>query len=546
MPKFMQHKNALKYFAYIRKSSDREDAQTLSIEAQTGNLKEFAKNANLDVVKFFVESASAYKIGRPKFNEMLERIQRGEASGILVYHLTRIARNSFDGGRVIYLMDEGLIQEIRTPEKAYSDIIGDDKFMMQIHFAMAKKSSDDTSQFVKRDIQSKLLKGEYPLSAPLGYLNLDRFGRITGIRYDNEKQVLLERMAAEENRKLRRVEPDPILAPILEKVFSLYSTGAYSLNDVRRKSFELGLRGQRNDTMLSKATLQRIFSNPLYYGAMQWGNKIYQPEDLPRETAHKPIVDKVLFQKVQDILHNKSKPRKQVHHHAYTCLMRCGECGSMITAELQKGIVYYRCTKKKREFNIKCSQPYIREKDLEAQMQEELQAHVIPKDFIQWALETLNRNNDSEDQKTRAVLTQQRKQVSQVEVQLSHLLKLKISPSNANNDLLSDEEYLAQKNALLKEKQVLQEKVADTEQHVSNWLERCEQFFDFAVDIEEKWIHGTPEERKLIFTIIFGSNATLKDKKLYIEAKRPFFRTVKLANSDNWRGRPGSNRRPSA
>ena len=123
-----------------------------------------------------------------------------------------------------------------------------------------------------------------------------------------------------------------------------------------------------------------------------------------------------------------------------------------------------------------------------------------------------------------------------MEVQLSHLLKLKISPSNANNDLLSDEEYLAQKNALLEEKQVLQEKVADTEQHVSNWLERCEQFFDFAVDIEEKWIHGTPEERKLIFTIIFGSNSTLVDKKLHIEAKKPFFRTVTLANSDNWRG----------
>lgn len=542
----MQRKNALKYFAYIRKSSDREDAQTLSIEAQTRNLKEFAKNADINVIEFFVESASAYKIGRPKFNDMLDRIQKGEASGILVYHLTRIARNSFDGGRVIYLMDEGLIQEIRTPEKAYSDTIGDDKFMMQIHFAMAKKSSDDTSQFVKRDIQSKLLKGEYPLSVPLGYLNLDKFGRITGLRYDNEKQVLLEKIAIEENRKLRRVEPDPILAPILEKVFSLYSTGAYSIDEVRRKSFEMGLRGQRNGTMLSKATLQRIFSNPLYYGAMQWGDKIYQPEDLPHETAHKPIVDKVLFQKVQDILHNKSRPRKQVHHHSYTCLMRCGECGGMITAELQKGTVYYRCTKKKKGFNIRCSQPYIREEDLEAQMQAELQAHVIPKDFIQWALETLNRNNDSEDQKTRAILTQQRKQVSQVEVQLSHLLKLKISPSNVNNDLLSDEEYLLQKSALLKEKETLQEKVADTEQCVSNWLERCEQFFDFAVDIEEKWIHGTPEERKLIFTIIFGSNSTLKDKKLHIEAKRPFFRTVELANSDNWRGRPGSNRRPSA
>lgn len=169
-------------------------------------------------------------------------------------------------------------------------------------------------------------------------------------------------------------------------------------------------------------------------------------------------------------------------------------------------------------------------------MQSKLQAHVVPKDFIQWALETLNRNNDSEDQKTRAILAQQRKQISQIETQLSRLLKLKISPNNADNDLLSDEEYLAQKKTLLEEKRILQEKAADTEQGASNWFERCEQFFDFAVDIEEKWIHGTQEERKIIFMILFGSNAVLKDRKLHVEAKKPFFRTVKLANSDNWRG----------
>ncbi len=542
----MKTRDAVKYFVYIRKSSDREDAQTLSIEAQTRNLIEFAKNAKLDVIETFVESASAYKTGRPKFNAMLERIEKGEATGILVYHLTRIARNSFDGGRVIYLMDEGLIKEIRTPEKSYCDTIGDDKFIMQIHFAMAKKSSDDTSQFVKRDIQSKLLKGEWPLSAPLGYLNLDKYGRITGLRYDNEKQVLLEKKANDENRTVRRIEPDPILAPIIEQVFSLYATGAYSLDEMRNKSFAMGLRGQRTGALLSKATLQGMFSSPLYYGAILWGDTLYQPEDLPKETAHIPIISKALFQEVQGIMHNKSKPRTQVHHHAYTCLMQCGECGGMITAELQKGTVYYRCTKKKKGLSTKCSQSYLREDDLEVLMEEKLREHIIPKDFIEWSLAKLSRNNDREDQKNNAILAQQRKQISQIDGQLSQLLKMKISPSNANNSLLSDEEYLLQKNELLKEKALVQEVVSDTEGNVSNWLERCEQFFDFAVNIEEKWIHGTKEDKKIIFSIIFGSNSTMKDKKLHVEARKPFFRTDLVANSLLWRGRPDSNRRPTA
>ncbi len=37
---------------------------------------------------------------------MLARLEAGEADAILTYHLTRLARNSYDGGRLIYMMDE--------------------------------------------------------------------------------------------------------------------------------------------------------------------------------------------------------------------------------------------------------------------------------------------------------------------------------------------------------------------------------------------------------------------------------------------------------
>ncbi|NCU41973.1 MAG: hypothetical protein EOM19_04630 [Candidatus Moranbacteria bacterium] len=278
---------------------------------------------------------------------------------------------------------------------------------------------------------------------------------------------------------------------------------------------------------------------------MQWGEKLFKPENLPKETTHKAIISKQLFQSVQNILYNKSRPRKQKHNHAYTGLFQCSECGGMITAELQKGVVYYRCTKKKKGFNIKCSQPYIREDVLEEEMEKAIQNHFIPADFIKWALEKLNKNNDIEDQKARAILTQQRKQISQLEIQLSQLLKMKISPSNINNDLLSDEEYLVQKNAILKEKDIMQERLLDIEKNISNWLERCEEFFDFAVDIENKWRCGTPEEKKFVFSVIFGSNSLLMNKKLNIEAKKPFFRRALLEDSLHWRTGRDSNSRPS-
>ena len=110
----------MKFFLYCRKSTDREDRQILSTEAQQRLLREHAGRHGIEIVEVFVENQSAYKVGRPLFNAMLERIERGDADGILTYHLTRLARNSFDGGRLIYLMDVGAIARISTPEKTYT------------------------------------------------------------------------------------------------------------------------------------------------------------------------------------------------------------------------------------------------------------------------------------------------------------------------------------------------------------------------------------------------------------------------------------------
>ena len=129
----MQDNFSQKFFLYCRKSKDVEDKQALSIEAQITELREFAKRENLQIVEVFIEKQTAKVPGRPIFNEMLEKIEIGEANGILSWHPDRLARNSVDGGRIIYLLDTGKLQSLKFPQ-FWFEPTPQGKFMLSIPF----------------------------------------------------------------------------------------------------------------------------------------------------------------------------------------------------------------------------------------------------------------------------------------------------------------------------------------------------------------------------------------------------------------------------
>jgi len=87
------------YFLYARKSTDVEDKQVLSIEAQLAELRTYAANEHLSIIEEIVEKQSAKSPGRPLFNAMMSKLEKGEGSGIVSWNPDRLARNSVDGGK---------------------------------------------------------------------------------------------------------------------------------------------------------------------------------------------------------------------------------------------------------------------------------------------------------------------------------------------------------------------------------------------------------------------------------------------------------------
>src|SRR3990172_4179751 len=166
----MENLSQQKFFLYARKSTDVEDKQVLSIEAQITELRAFAKQENLNIVDELVEKQSAKIPGRPIFNDMLNRIESGEANGILAWHPDRLARNSVDGGRTIYLLDCGHLTMLKFPT-FWMENTSQGKFMLNIAFGQSKYYVDSLSENTKRGLRQKVKRGEYPSLAPIGYIN---------------------------------------------------------------------------------------------------------------------------------------------------------------------------------------------------------------------------------------------------------------------------------------------------------------------------------------------------------------------------------------
>ena len=138
-----------KFFLYARKSTDEPDRQILSIEAQVAELEEFAAKESLKIVSFVTESKTAKEPGRQKFAEVLKEIEDGKANGILSWHPDRLARNSVDGGKIIYLLDTGKLLDLKFPSFWFENT-PQGKFMLSIAFGQSKYYVDNLSENIKR------------------------------------------------------------------------------------------------------------------------------------------------------------------------------------------------------------------------------------------------------------------------------------------------------------------------------------------------------------------------------------------------------------
>src|SRR3989338_7014576 len=236
----------IKYFIYPRKSSEQEDRQVASIDSQIRELDDVAKKDKLSVVATLEESHSAKHPGRPIFNKMIEKIEKGEANALLVWNASRISRNSIDTGKIIYLFDIEKLVEVRTPSQVFRNT-PNDKFLLNLFCSQAKLENDNKGEDVKRGLRSRIHAGVFPGRAPIGYMN-DKY--------------------AERGTKTILVDPERF--ETVRKMFDLMLSGNYTVVDIFRLINKEWKFKERNGKSVARSTLYKVFTNPFFYGRFEY------------------------------------------------------------------------------------------------------------------------------------------------------------------------------------------------------------------------------------------------------------------------------------
>lgn len=303
---------------YLRYSSDKQTEQ--SIEGQLRDLLDFCKRMGYRCAAVYVDraiSAHASMEKRPAFQQMLTDSARSEWTIVLVWKLDRFARRREDAAIArMRLRKNGC-----TVESAKENISKNPEgvILESLLEGMAEYYSAELSQKVKRGMRETALKGSSTGGViPLGYKSVNK-----------------------------RLEPDPVYAPIVKEMFERYAAGETATSIMR----DLNARGYRTQHNMEfrGSTFSRIMANKKYIGICRYGD-VYTEDVIP------PIIDKELFDAVQKKLKQVAEaPAKTKAKVPYLLSQKifCGHCGNNMFGESGRGkqgriYHYYACYSKKR------------------------------------------------------------------------------------------------------------------------------------------------------------------------------------------------------
>jgi site-specific DNA recombinase len=461
-----------------RVSSKSQEDEGYSLDSQIKLLQNYCEKHGLNVVRVFKIAETASKEqSRKVFHEMLHYISKAKVYHLAVEKTDRFTRNFRDAvaiddwlekdeNRRLHAVKENLLLH----KNAKSDV----KFMWGIHVTVAKKYSDNLREEAMKGWTEKLAQGWLPAVPPPGYITITQNGKRIHI-------------------------PDPETKDLMRQVFKLYLEPGQTISTVAKQMRVMGI-ATRKGRPYYVSKVHKILTNPFYIGINR-----FDSQDYPG--AQEPIISKKLFNDVQYKIH-KGRPRiYDKHNSPLKGLIRCEDCGSVVTWQRQKDKYYGVC----RRLTSACKQgKMLRQDHIEEMVQDKLAKLVCPSpQVIDWVVETV-KSQHREDIESRE------RRIASIQAQHDRINRM---DDGLYEDKLAGDitpgKYKEKHEQFLKQKAELAEQLGDAGKTCGKNLDQRLVILELSQKAAQIYEKKSPEQKRLMISMVFGK-LTLKDGNLSV------------------------------
>lgn len=351
---------------YARYSSHNQ--RDVSIEQQIEACRKHAAELGLTITDTYEDRAiSGRTDNRPAFQRMMRDAEDGKFQYVLAWKSNRMGRNMMQAMvNESRLMDCGV--KVFYAEEDFDDSAAG-RFALRSMMNVNQFYSDNLAEDVRRGLMDNASKCMANGRQPLGYK-----------RGEGGKVVVDEPAAA-----------------IVREIYTRIASGEMFM-DITRDLNRRGIKTQSGSEW-NKSSFKVLCRNERYRGIYIYG-------DIRIEGGIPPIVDDVLWYKVQEVL--KVKKSKNRHHcpsdedYLLTGKLRCGKCGGYMigmSGRSKTGDVhhYYAC--QNRRVGHTCDKKNIRRDVVEPAVAQAIKQYCLTDDAIEWITDQTIAYWEDEDRK---------------------------------------------------------------------------------------------------------------------------------------------------
>ena len=485
----------MKAIILARVSTEEQKEAGNSLPAQQARLRDYISSKPiLQLDKEFIFDESAYQDKeRKKFQNVIEYLEKQkETVAICCDKVDRLSRDFLLGLPALEKLRRAGKIELHFPSDnlvIHQNSPATDLFHYNIALSLAQYYSNSISDNVKRAQEQKLRNGEWPGKAPYGYKNITKG--------EDKKDIVIDEFASK----------------VVKKMYEWYSTSAYSLLLIKNK-----LKSDCN-IEFSKGYIDAIMKNPFYHGVMRYNGNLYPHR-------YEPVITKELFDKVQEIKagYNKKHFKYAGLPYAYRGLIRCADCGCMITPEKAKDkYVYYHCT----QYRGKHGAEWLREEDITEQLAQVFKKLQIPQDVLEDITDSLRSVHKGKSEFREQQYEELTKEKDRYAKRIENMYLDKLDGH------ITTDEY----DKLYKE---FREKIDETDGRLANLQKAEDEYYITAIYLLELanraydlFVSSEIEERRQLLKLTL-QNLVLNGKKVQFQAQKPFDTILNFADSPSW------------